>query len=113
MHQCIDHITQNISVDRILVDGNYFPYYTHKDSFEIIPHVCIPGGDDIYLNIAAASILAKEYHDEYIIKLCNDNPILHNYDIKNNKGYGTKNHILSLTDFGPTQWHRKSFKPCH
>ena len=55
----------------------------------------------------------KTITDEYIIKLCNDNPILHNYDIKNNKGYGTKNHILSLTDFGPTQWHRKSFKPCH
>ena len=64
------------------------------------------------MNIAAASILAKEHHDEYIVQLCNENPILDNYDIRNNKGYGTKSHMESLKDFGPTEWHRKSFKPC-
>ena len=64
------------------------------------------------MNIAAASILAKEYRDEYIIKLCKDNKILYNYDIINNKGYGTQSHMEALKDIGPTKWHRKSFKPC-
>ena len=68
--------------------------------------------DNEYLNIAAASILAKEYRDEYIINLCKDNEILKNYDIDKNKGYGTKTHMEALKDFGPTEWHRKSFKPC-
>ena len=112
MHRCLDNITEVMNIDRILVDGTYFPIYTDKNSFEEIPYICIPGGDNKYLNIAAASILAKEYHDEYIIKLCEENPILYNYDIYNNKGYGTKSHMFSLRDFGPTQWHRKSFKPC-
>jgi ribonuclease HII len=99
-------------VDRLLVDGNYFPTYMDKSTFTHIPHVCIPGGDDKYLNIAAASILAKEYRDEYILKLCDLNGILNNYDIKNNKGYGTKSHMEALKEFGPTEFHRKSFKPC-
>ena len=78
----------------------------------VIDHVCIQGGDNKYLNIAAASILAKEYHDEYIINLVKDNPILENYDILNNKGYGTKSLIESIKKFGSTQRHRKSFQCC-
>ena len=93
MHQCLDDITSVIDIDRILVDGNSFPIYLDKGSFKAIPHTCIPGGDDKYTNIAAASILAKEYRDEYMINLVKDNPILENYDILNNKGYGTKSHI--------------------
>tara|TARA_B100001094_G_scaffold207070_1_gene200959 strand:+ start:2836 stop:3471 length:636 start_codon:yes stop_codon:yes gene_type:complete len=112
MEKCVDNITSVINVDRLLVDGNYFPTYMDKYNFTHIPHVCIPGGDDKYLNIAAASILAKEYRDEYIIELCETNSILDNYDIKNNKGYGTKSHMLALKEFGPTKFHRKSFKPC-
>ena len=111
MHLCIDEILKEITIDRILVDGTYFPYYTDKD-LNVIDHVCIQGGDNKYLNIAAASILAKEYHDEYIINLVKENPILENYDILNNKGYGTKSHIEAIKDLGPTQWHRKSFKCC-
>ena len=113
MEKCIDNITSVINVDRLLVDGNYFPPYMNKHNFEYIPHVCVKGGDDKYLNIAAASILAKEYHDEYIIQLCKTYPELENYDIKNNKGYGTKSHMEALKEFGPTNFHRKSFKPCH
>jgi ribonuclease HII len=112
MHRCLDDITSVLSIDKILVDGTYFPIYT-DNSFEAISHVCIPGGDDKYLNIAAASILAKEYHDEYIMNLCEENTILNKYDIMNNKGYGTKSHMDALKEYGPTQWHRKSFKPCH
>ena len=112
MEKCIDNITSVINVDRLLVDGNYFPVYMDKFKFEFIPHVCIPGGDDKYYNIAAASILAKEYHDEYIIELCKLNDKLDKYDIRNNKGYGTKAHMTALKEFGPTEFHRKSFKPC-
>ena len=112
MEKCVDNITSVINVDRLLVDGNHFPTYMDKSTFDHIPHVCIPGGDDKYLNIAAASILAKEYRDEYIIKLCETNNILDNYDIRNNKGYGTKSHMLALKEYGPTEFHRKSFKPC-
>ena len=112
MEKCVDNITSVINVDRLLVDGNYFPPYMNKHSLEFVPHVCIKGGDDKYLNIAAASILAKEYHDEYILKLCGKNSMLDNYDIRNNKGYGTKSHMESLKEFGPTKFHRKSFKPC-
>ena len=112
MEKCVDNITSVINVDRLLVDGNYFPTYMNKSTFDHIPHVCIPGGDDKYLNIAAASILAKEYRDEYILKLCEMNSVLNNYDIQNNKGYGTKSHMLALKEYGPTEFHRKSFKPC-
>tara|TARA_B100000427_G_scaffold243863_1_gene206835 strand:+ start:114 stop:743 length:630 start_codon:yes stop_codon:yes gene_type:complete len=111
MHLCLNEITKQLSIDRILVDGNYFIPYTDNVTSEIIPNICIPNGDNKYMNIAAASILAKEYRDEYIIKLCKDNKILYNYDILNNKGYGTKYHMESLKDLGPTKWHRKTFKP--
>jgi len=112
MEKCIDNITSVMNVDRLLVDGNYFPPYMNKSTFESIPHICITGGDDKYYNIAAASILAKEYRDEYVKDLCETNNILDNYDIRNNKGYGTKTHMLALQKYGPTEFHRKSFKPC-
>lgn len=112
MEKCVDNITSVMNVDRLLVDGNYFPPYMNKSSLEFIPHVCIKGGDDKYYNIAAASILAKEYRDEYIKELCETNNILDKYDIRNNKGYGTKNHMDALQKYGPTIFHRKSFKPC-
>ena len=69
-------------------------------------------GDDIYQSIAAASILAKTYRDEYMKQLVNDNPILQEYEIEKNKGYGTKRHIEALQTHGVTEYHRKSFKPC-
>ena len=110
MHQCLDEITSQINIDTILVDGTYFPYYIEKESFEAIDHHCIPGGDNEYMNIAAASILAKEYHDEYIRGLVEKNPELCNYDLLNNKGYGTKSHINAIKEYGKTKYHRKSFK---
>ena len=109
MHKCIDEITKQINLDTILVDGNYFPIYT-DENLEPINHVCIPKGDNTYMNIAAASILAKEYHDEYIHNLVQKNPILNKYDLSKNKGYGTKNHINTIKDLGLTEWHRKSVK---
>uniref|UniRef100_A0A6C0BUW7 Ribonuclease HII n=1 Tax=viral metagenome TaxID=1070528 RepID=A0A6C0BUW7_9ZZZZ len=109
MHLCVDDITKQINIDTILVDGNQFDPYL-DENFESINHICIPKGDDKYLNIAAASILAKEYHDEYIEKLVNENPVLNNYKLLNNKGYGTKDHINAIKEYGHTNWHRKSFK---
>tara|TARA_Y100001958_G_C21236731_1_gene563318 strand:- start:623 stop:1255 length:633 start_codon:yes stop_codon:yes gene_type:complete len=107
MHKCLDNITSILNIDNILVDGTIF--YPYKN----INHICIPKGDNKYINIAAASILAKEYRDEYILQLCKDNPLLLDYDINNNKGYGTKNHITSIEKLGITKWHRKSFKSCN
>ena len=109
MHLCIDDILKQINIDTILVDGNQFDPYLDQN-FEPINHICIPKGDDKYLNIAAASILAKEYHDEYILKLVNENTQLNNYKLLNNKGYGTKDHINAIKEYGLTQWHRKSYK---
>ena len=70
-------------------------------------------GDSEYLSIAAASIIAKEYHDEYIRQLCKDNPDLNDkYDLESNMGYGTAKHLDGLAKYGNSQYHRLSFKPC-
>jgi ribonuclease HII len=67
-------------------------------------------GDAKYRNIAAASILAKEAHDEHIIKLCLENDDLNlKYDLVNNKGYGTKKHIEGIKNHGLSKFHRHSF----
>ena len=66
----------------------------------------------ILLCIAAASILAKTYRDEWINKLVDENPELEKYDLRNNKGYGTKKHLDAIKKYGITRWHRKSFGIC-
>jgi len=109
MHLCTDEILKQINIDTILVDGNQFDPYL-DENFEPINHICIPKGDDKYINIAAASILAKEYHDDYIKNLVNENSQLQNYNLLKNKGYGTKDHMNAIKEYGPTKWHRKSFK---
>ena len=69
-------------------------------------------GDSTYLSIAASSIIAKEYHDEYIKQLCLDNPELNvKYNLTNNMGYGTKLHLEGIQKYGPCNIHRKSFNP--
>lgn len=68
-------------------------------------------GDANYYSIAAASILAKEYHDDYIKRLCFDNPeLIEKYDLLNNMGYGTSKHIEGIKKFGLSKFHRKTFK---
>lgn len=70
-------------------------------------------GDSKFKSIAAASIIAKEYHDEYIKNLCTSHPELNEkYDLLSNMGYGTKKHLLGLEQHGNSSFHRKSFKPC-
>ena len=111
MHKCLDEITELLSIDTILVDGNHFEYYSDKyDNY--INHVCVVNGDNTYKSIAAASILAKTYRDEWINKLVDENPELEKYDLRNNKGYGTKRHLDAIKQYGITRWHRKSFGIC-
>jgi len=122
MHKCIDSIlkTYNMLDDfsyHLLIDGSYFKPYVHYNpisrKFEQINHTCIVGGDDKYSAIAAASILAKVARDEYIKKLCEQHPYLDEwYSISSNKGYGAKKHMDGILNYGITEWHRKSFKPC-
>lgn len=96
----------------IFVDGNHFkPYLPPGEDSEYIPYTCIEQGDNKKMNIAAASILAKTYRDQWIQDICEKNPILKEYDMHNNKGYGTKKHMEALKERGPIEGHRMTFKP--
>lgn len=86
--------------DMLLIDGNRFV------SYKKIPHQCIIKGDGKYTSIAAASILAKTYRDEYMQKLSVDFP---DYGWYTNKGYGTPQHRDAIARLGLTPFHRKSF----
>ena len=99
MHKSIEGL--NIEPDFIVVDGNLFKPY--RD----LKYKCIIKGDQKYQNIAAASILAKTYRDEYMSNLHVKFP---EYNWIKNKGYGTKFHIDMITKFGKTKYHRKSFQ---
>lgn len=109
MHKALDKLI--VRPENILVDGNKFYPYRYKN--DIVPHICIIGGDNKYTSIAAASIIAKVERDKYILNLCKEYPELDEYyDLKKNKGYGTKNHINGIKKYGITEWHRKSFGIC-
>ena len=99
MHRSIKQLQSE--PEFIIVDGNKFKNYKN------IPHKTIIKGDSKYLSIAAASILAKTYRDEYMEKIHLEFP---NYNWKKNKGYPTKKHRQAIRDFGITKYHRKSFK---
>ena len=78
-----------------------------------IRHLCITGGDDKYTPIAAASILAKVERDQYIHRLCEQQPILDEYyHLSSNKGYGTAQHMEGIRKYGIRPQHRKSFGIC-
>ena len=85
----------------IVVDGNRFK------QFEDIPHACVVKGDGKYQNIAAASVLAKTYRDDYMKKLDTEFP---QYNWNKNKGYTTKKHREAIATFGITVHHRISFQ---
>lgn len=122
MHQAIENIIDNNSIDNnskkyfLLVDGKDFIPYNIIDANNMIKSIeykCIEGGDNKYCSIAAASILAKVARDEYIENLCEKNPKLNEYyQINKNKGYGTKNHLSGIANYGISCWHRKSFGIC-
>ena len=99
MHHALDKLT--LQPGLLLFDGNRF--YSYKK----IWHECIIKGDGIYASIAAASILAKTYRDDYMYQLHEQFP---HYGWNNNKGYGTMAHRKAIEEFGLCKYHRKSFR---
>ena len=98
MHLSISSLS--IKPELLLIDGNRFNQY------DDIPFECIVKGDGKYLSIAAASILAKTFRDEYMEKL---HPHYPDYGWNKNKGYPTLKHKMAIQDYGLTDYHRKSF----
>ena len=99
MHRSIDAL--QMRPEFIIVDGNKFRNY-HE-----IPHETIVKGDAKYLSIAAASVLAKTYRDEYMQRIHAELPM---YNWAKNKGYPTKEHRTAIKEFGTTVYHRKTFR---
>lgn len=111
------HLGKESSKFQLLIDGNYFNPITYMNKqrgiIEVIPHICIEGGDNKYTSIAAASILAKVSRDEYIEKMCETYPeLIDKYGIDSNKGYGSKKHMDGILKHGITVWHRRTFGIC-
>jgi ribonuclease HII len=121
MRECVSAILEkkqiHINDVFLLVDGNDFQPYVKFDEttqeLQTAPHTTVIHGDNTYTSIAAASILAKYARDEYILELCSRNPYLvSKYHLDTNMGYGTKNHIQGIQEYGITQWHRRSYGIC-
>jgi len=98
MHKAVTGLKH--SPQLLLIDGNRFSPYKN------IPHQCIIKGDGLYMSIAAASILAKTYRDDYMLKLHEEFPV---YSWNRNKGYPTVHHREKIIQFGITPHHRKTF----
>jgi ribonuclease HII len=99
MHLAVKKLS--VVPELLLIDGNRFTPYKK------IPHQCIIQGDGLYASIAAASILAKTYRDDYMMELHKKYP---RYNWAQNKGYGTKEHQVALEKWGPSRYHRQSFR---
>jgi ribonuclease HII len=104
MHEAIAGLQTEF--DTILVDGNHFKSYHFKS------HRCIVGGDNKYMSIACASILAKTYHDDYIQHLCSKYPKLNDYDWLSNMCYGAPKHLDAIKKYGVSKYHRKTYAGC-
>ena len=98
MHRALDQL--KVRPEAIIVDGNRFKPY------QDLPHTTIVKGDGKYLAIAAASILAKTYRDDYMNRLAEEYP---QYDWLSNKGYPTRKHREAIKQFGITPYHRRSY----
>ncbi len=98
MHRALDQL--QIRPQHLLIDGNRFNPY--RD----LPHTTVVKGDGKYLSIAAASILAKTYRDDYMHRLAEEYPL---YDWHQNKGYPTRKHRDAIARYGATPYHRQSF----
>ena len=112
MHRALDQLT--VRPEAIIVDGNRFkpwtppknPLLKGTGSSAKVPYTTIVKGDGKYLSIAAASILAKTYRDDYMNELAKEYP---QYDWLSNKGYPTKKHREAIKQYGITPYHRKSY----
>ncbi len=101
MHRAIEKMAEKVIPEHLIIDGNRFSPYP------MIPHTCIIKGDAKYLSIAAASILAKTYRDEYMQKLALEYP---QYKWEENMGYPTIYHRNAIKEHGFTPYHRLTFK---
>ena len=104
MHRALDQL--KLRPEAIIVDGNRFTRYVDPTTKTPVPHACIIKGDAKYLSIAAASILAKTYRDDYMDQLAEEFPL---YDWKKNKGYPTRRHREAIRLHGTTPYHRLSY----
>lgn len=100
MHKAIDGLKKT-TPEHLLIDGNRFKNYNS------IPHTCVVHGDAIYQSIAAASILAKTYRDEFMLNLSSQFP---QYKWDENMGYPTKSHRQAIVEHGVTPYHRLSYR---
>lgn len=98
MHRAIDQL--KLRPEHLLIDGNRFKKY------QDVPHTTVVKGDGKYMSIAAASVLAKTYRDDYMNSLAKEYP---QYDWESNKGYPTKKHREAIRIFGVTPYHRMSY----
>lgn len=105
----------DISVDKVVFDGNQFSFpFLENCKRQCIEQRCVPKADAKYISVASASILAKEYHDEYVQKLSKIYPELDEYyDLSHNVGYATEVHRNGIEKHGITNLHRKTFRTCH
>lgn len=99
MHCAIDNL--QVRPQNLIIDGNRFKKY------QDIPHHTIVKGDGKYFSIAAASVLAKTYRDDYMVALADEFP---QYDWKSNKGYPTLKHRAAIEKYGTTPYHRMTFR---
>lgn len=99
MHLALEQLS--ISPGFIIIDGNRFK------PFQQIPHQCVIKGDGKYYSIAAASILAKTYRDDYMLKLSEKHPL---YEWNKNKGYPTIRHREAVIMYGLSPYHRRTFR---
>ena len=98
MHRAIEQL--QVKPQALIIDGNHF------DPYKDLPYTTIVKGDSKYQSIAAASILAKTYRDDYMKALAEEYP---SYDWASNKGYPTKKHRLGIREHGVSPYHRKSY----
>ncbi len=101
MHRALDQLA--VRPQFIIIDGNKWKDYHHT------PFQTVVKGDSKYLSIAAASILAKTYRDEWMVKAAADYPL---YNWEKNKGYPTKDHRLAIIEHGVCPLHRLTYEPC-
>ena len=104
MHRALDQL--KVRPEAVIVDGNKFKPYKDPADGKQLPHTTIVKGDGKYLAIAAASILAKTYRDDYMNQLAEEYP---QYDWRSNKGYPTKKHREAIKQHGITPHHRRSY----
>ena len=110
MHRALDKLSSkqglHIVPEHILVDGNKWKPYIPEGSLLEVPARTVVKGDATYMSIAAASVLAKTYRDDYMLQLHEEFPM---YGWDENKGYPTKAHYEAIKKYGITPYHRKSF----